>query len=986
MKTRAQERGPSAEPGASQQESRLSRKRRASVASQASDALEHSQSESQQVVKKRKKSKVTVKQTSQSQENSNGHPTLPIVQEESTQITVNDGRSPDMASTQEDVHLSQTSTQKTSSRRVTMPPSAFSDEGHQLQPQQKNRPRKSLPAALDSQTFALNGYDSGMESLNKLVAQRVKQRMEAQALSQLDGSDDVDMTHLSQDMLVYTHIDDPDLDVKSQDGDRADSLADVDPSMLIKTDQERAQYEASINRLYREASEAKSALEILTVELQAMGFGGPDADSQGVIESVRSSFNQVRYRLRDILPLQTSEDVLEHALLKQITDYLIRLHGRDAQREVLLAKKDTNERALLIQVDELIEKLADAEIIRQRLQTANEEFEQQNLDDEKYIKELENKMAEVTASLDHVSGLLGLKTAQIKDLEVENNRLEESCEKIKSAVETYRQAETTLENLVNRLEKEHARSIEQSQQDHDAEKDRLMEALHDERQAREAEEARTKVFEQKIADLSKSAENKAAAISKLKAQIEELKAETLALQTEKDATEDDGARKTEHITALQQQLTETEASLNKIEEDLADLRKLNEAEKRQREAAETELDESHVKVKSLNDKLHKQGLEANELRSKLFQAQQREQQASRDFETARAEQTEQFEVDFAAEATRREEAEALAEQRQSDIGELERKLINLESSMKKALYGKEFLLQDMESRCVTLDGELEETRRTLADKTAEHHALQESTTTIIVGLEQDIQSLRADLAAKTDDLENIRSQSATQQQQMLTTLSARDATIITLTNDLTNAEHTIAALESDKSSLERRVTSEAEAMLSYTAEKEEQIDNLNNVICDKQAEIESLSEKATEVDRAWNAFAKGKDLRIEELERTEVEREESFTLLNRGYEKVKEQFKEYVRVAEERMARLARETERLDGIAKGEEMGLKKEGKRMLEEIEEEHFVDAVLGNGAMESPVERVVEKKKVKRSKKMVRDSGIGGSDDADAQIVAI
>ncbi|TKX18417.1 hypothetical protein C1H76_9206 [Elsinoe australis] len=990
-RTRAQERAPSAEPGASQQgPTRTNRKRRASTTSQASEMLENSQPDSQPMLKKRKKSKVVIQETAQGQ-NSSTHPSLSRVEEEESQTKVNSHEPED---DENNAQQSQTSVKTTTSRRVTLPASAFTQE--ESRPTQKIKPRKSLPSALTPQVLSQSGQESGMISLNQLIQQRVKQRL-SQSMMQVDGSDDIVVGDLSQDILVYSGVDGPsqlpDLElenagVKSPGSDFADDFTEIDSAIVAKSDQERTNYEASIKRLAREASEAKSSLEIFTVELQAMGFGSPDANPQAVIDSIRASFDKVRHRLRDILPLETSADVLEHAVLTRITDHVILLANRNANKEATIIKKSILEQELLAQIDALVEKLTEAEIIRERLQQANGEFDNQNEEDDKYIKELEEKLVEIEKSHFQVSSLLQDKMAQVQGLEAENSSLEDTCEKLKSALQDYRQSETKLHELITRMEQEHAETLGQLEKNHKVEHKRFTEEVRVEREGREAAEARAIDREEKSADLAKSLEKEAAMISKLKAQIEELRSDMLEAQSGKEAAEEDAALKANAIQELEQQLADSEAAFAKSEADLADLRKLNESERRQREAAEAELDESHVKVKSLNDKLHKQGIAANELRQKLFEVQQRDKTSIEKLQTTLNERTEQFEDDLTAESGRREEFEALAEERQKIIDDLEEQIAGLESSMKKALDDKESLLQELEDRCEKLEEERAAVENSLEQKTAELSALQKSTTSQIKTLETALINLTAERDNTASTLEKVQHQAATQQQQMLSTLGDRDATINDLTSDLNTANKAISDLEHDKASLERRVESEAESMLSYATEKDAEVASLKDIVREKQNEIHSLSEKATEVDRAWTAFTKEKDTTIEELEVIAAEREEVIMKLKDANNKLTAAFREHVAIAEGKMSKLRKEVERLNGLAQNEDDSLRQHGKRLLEQIEEVDEDATIISgtNGGLEdemSPAVRVVEKKKIKRTRKAVRDSGIGGSSDMEGML---
>ncbi|KAF4553148.1 Hypothetical protein D9617_8g051620 [Elsinoe fawcettii] len=993
MKTRAQERTTSVEPGASQTSqpepsapTRNTRKRRASTASHAeSDMVDTSQLDSQPAIKKRKKTKVVIKDITPSQE-SVVHPELSPIREDNSQPSTNGFGRSQFDEVPADSQLTQVTTKTTTSRRATLPAFSQEDIPSQSQSQQKSlKPRKSMPVSLALQHFSPGRFESGMMSLNRLVQERMKQRLESQNVTQLDGSDDIDMSQHETDIMVYSNIDGPsqppEIAVQSPTSERADSLTDFDSALVIKSDQERSNYEASIKRLAQEASEARSSLEILTVELSSMGFGSPDAQAQAVIDSIRLSFDNVRYRLRDILPFDITADVQEQTLLMRIADQLVKFAHDNAKKDIVVAEQKTFEQDLLSQIDVLIDKLAEANLLRERLERANGEFDTQNEEDDRYIKQLEQKLHEVDKNFKQISSTLEVTITQKQTLENENGVLDDSCGKLKSALEGYRQTESKLLELITRMESDHATALAELKDQHKSEHLRFTEELRVEQDGRDAAEKRAADVEKAAAELTKSLEKEAAMISKLKAEIEELRADLLEAQSGKESAEEDASTKAASISDLQQQLEKTEMDLAKLEDDYADLQKLHEAEKRQREAAETELDETHVKVKSLNDKLHKQGVEANELRQKLFEVQQRDQKTIKEYQTTMAERTEQYETDLAGESARREEAEQLAADRQAYIDDLETKLANLEADMRKTLGDKEALLQQMEDRCVKLEEDIDELQSALDAKTAEHADLQQSTAEQIIALETTVGALTSTLNDTNTTLNTVRHQASTQQQQMLATLSDRDTTITTLTHDLDVANSAINVLEGDKSSLERRVESEAEAMLTYTAEKEAQVTSLTDTVRTKQAEVQELTQRAVEVDNAWHALVKEKEEYIATLEDEVEVRDDGMDGLKEKNRELREKFEEYVALAQGKIGSLSAEVERLARLAREDEGVLRREGKRLLETVEEDW--DGIEVGECSLSPAMRVVEKKRFKKTRRAVRDSGIGGSSDVEGML---
>lgn len=969
MRTRAQERSTSAEPGASQQQQ--TRKRRSSSTSQASTIADEPAIKKTKVAKSHKSTKVSADAT---------HPQLtPVIEEAEQQSSQLD----------EPISLLPSpphTTKTTTHRRITISPAALSRASRET-----SRTRKSLPAQLSGRSY------TSAHPLNALVQQRIQLRKE-----QRRSFHEVPET-VEDDFLVTADVDGPSQPSQLQgvahtdlDGisDKASAVSVADSAYGVKSEHERLMFEDSVKQLYNEAAQAKGALKILTVELQSMGFGQPESDTSAILSSIRKSFEQVRSRLRPVMPLETADNILESTLLVNITDHVLHLDQQNEAKARIITEKEEIERDLLTQVDALVDKLADGEERRNELEQELVEYQTQYDSDAGYIKELQRRLQQVDTDHGKLNEVLAEKIARLEELEQDKDTLDKSCKKLGAALDNYRKEELRLHQLIEKAEQNFKSKTEEANDKHTRETTKLRQHLENEQAGRQKAEGEASDHATQLSKLKDSLAKETAVMEKLRAQIEQLRADYQDVESDKLEAEQIVDTKQATIEGLLQEAEDTGRHIAELEDKYAKLQTLHDSEKRQRESAEAGLDDAQVKVKDLDEKLHKQGVQANELRQKLFEVQQRTQKTIEGLENDLATHQAQSEKDMADETARRQTAEDLADFRQEQIVELERQLAEVEADMEKALDDKESVLQSMEERAINLEDELDKNKALLKKKIAEHTTLKKDTTEQIHDLHRKIRDLEQNIVDQEDALTKIRDSAELQQDQMNATLHSRDTTINTLQTELGNNRHLITDLENAKASLERRVEDEAESMLTEQNRLENMIAGLRNAMVTKDKELNDLARKATDNDTAYQTTLSTKDTTITELQATVTDANDKLQEMHRRNAHLRELFHAYAEKATGKMDDLYEQIATLKNSVNEDATTLEKDAQAILAKMDEDLFVVPAIESAEVEQvdaqrdeqQQQQVVKAGKKKGGRRVtgrrIRDSGIGVSSDFEPQ----
>jgi len=980
MRTRTQEKTPSVEPDS--QQPRQSRKRRASTASEASTPIA-SQEPTQAQNKRRKKSTKT--QTSSQHVEEVSYPSLEKLEEEETAASGDHENSRRVHFSQTEVEDGDGASATTTTphprklsvnRRVTLSPAELRDG---VKPSFKLKSRASMSNLMSPEGQS----EIDFVPLKELINQRIEKRLqEKKALIQIDGAeDDADMEEID-DMMVYrSHTEPPVFSSSRLQTSLTKTLARASATpdeLAISATQtlanlsdaqmnaERARFEEAIKRLSKEASDAKAQYEILRIELQSLGFGGSGDSWEVILASIRRSFDGIRERLVDILDIPaglSNDDLIDTVITKIIT-----LSEQVDTQEQLRSDDEQLRLELVREIDALVDRLTEAEILKTRLESANKGFDEQTQEDDQYIKDLEAKLREVEKSHVMVHAAFIQKETQLKALRQDHEDLDTNFNKLTRALEEYRQSEKKLQDIITRMEEGHRTALVDLDNEHKVVVEQLNVTINEESDKRKIAEGDAEDKQTFITNLETRYEQSQTLVDKLNDQLANLRSSEKNEREAKEAAEADRDSKLDIIADLENKLDQAEADLEDVRKQLEQMKELVENERRQREAAEADLDEANEKIKSLDAKLHNQGIQANELRGKLFEIQQREKQSIKELQDAAAERDESFRNEMEAEVGRREDAEALAADRADTIADLEASLRDLESRMKKNLAEKDATILDLTAANEELQGSLEQARADLNTAAQDYDDLRASSSSRISELEKTIRTLEHDLSAHDKRIVLLERDTVTLAEVHTTAIADRDTRIAGLHEGQKVLGAQIIVLEKEKAGLERRVESEAESMLELQAMKDDEIDNLKNTIRRKQAEIDDLGIKAQNVDQAWNALMKERDATIASLQTSASETEETVSVVRRENKSIRDMFRRFVADATAKTDAMRAELEAVKNSAADKDRELRDEGMRVIAEMDR-------MGEMVTESVTVKTTTKssKKSSKNQKRFQDSGV-------------
>jgi len=750
-------------------------------------------------------------------------------------------------------------------------------------------------------------------------------------------------------------------------------------------EEERRRFQDSILALSREANEATTNLQILSIELKSLGFSaGDEVDDLTVVQSIRDSFEHIRERLDVVLPGTVPEGASNAEILdllmanvKEFAD-LLRIRDREMQEQIALSTD------LRIQIDKLLDHLATSEI---RIQTLKQRWRELDEGSERKERELEDLEAEIESAEEENSALQDALKESVKrerTLEKENANLQQSIQKLTVSLQNYRDEETRLQNIITKMEETHAAVVTKMNVEREAVvldmQTRLdvEAALRDEAE-REAESRHALITGLEARILAVETERDALHIEFQKAQAD-LTAERLV----REQAETEAAQKDEDVAGLETRVNTLETELDNLSIELEELRTLNEAERRQREAAETELDDRNAEIEDINKKLHDRGTEANSLRQKLFEVQQQNTVTIQGLEQTAAERDAQYQEDIAAEVERREDAEEVTRIRDATILELQESLAETEKNMADLLAQRDARISELETEVAEQDATIAGLQDDLRDLNSRFNAQTAKDQGRREELEASIVSLQDTITGYETSIQTMERETLQAVDLHNSEIEDRNAAIASLNHNVVELQGKITDLERERKGLEDRVNAEAEAMLELSAEKEDEIDALKATILDKQAKILVVEEKAVEADRRWQEVL---DARDEELRLMRAEAEVTTTTteeITMQRDSLKQQFQAYIRRSGNVINNLQAALERARATVASEGDALKKEGSSLLEELEGMDEITELVSakktvqHTSSQSSASKRGASKGGKKTTKRIYDSGFGIASD--------
>ncbi|KAG9632688.1 hypothetical protein KCU64_g16136, partial [Aureobasidium melanogenum] len=722
---------------------------------------------------------------------------------------------------------------------------------------------------------------------------------------------------------------------------------------------------------------AKSTLQILTIELQSLGFPGENPDA--ILASIRESFVSVRERLESAVPGVTPSNISDADLVELVIQHLESLASKVTEQEVFISDNDQLRQELVNEIDGLVERLSQAEIRKRTLEIGWNELDAQSQRDEQLIDSLSKELNKIEKNHDMAQTLISEKKAQLAELDRENKDQDTTIKKLGEALEGYRANEANLHALITRMEQENNVKISDLTKANQAAVSELEEQLRVEGTKRHTAEADADDKQNIITTLERRAEEDEANIDTLKQQLANLQGLHTAEQQAREVAEAVNDENATVIAELEDKIEQAETELDQLRADLDNLRALEEAERRQREAAEADLDDRHNQITELEQKLLASGKQANELRQKLFEVQQRSKEAVAELQALAEERETKHAAELAAWDVKVRDANDAATFAKIETKAYEEQLNVITRDMGKQLEERAAKLREWAAKLDELTAELKATKKELNTALAALDELQQSSEARIAELVADVADLQGVIAQHEATIKVLNAEAETTAQTHAVAITERDEKIADLNHDIYNAQNEIKNLEAEKESLERRVEAEAEAMLELQADRDDQIADLKNNIRNKQAEIENLGRKAQEVDRSWERVMNERNTEIEELRQTGSENTTTIARLTKLNAALKEKFRLYVRDSTATVQAMHEDMEQAVLSASAKSGELREVGRRVLEEVEAMDTVGEMVTVATSSSAANPRVQHLKQSRRNRRQYDSGIGVDEDS-------
>ncbi|EOD44033.1 hypothetical protein UCRNP2_9218 [Neofusicoccum parvum UCRNP2] len=679
------------------------------------------------------------------------------------------------------------------------------------------------------------------------------------------------------------------------EGTQTDGLTDVpDPSHEVQIQQ----FENAIAELSKEASEAKAALQILSIELQTLGFTEPEANAYDVLTSLRSAFQHVRNEVEAICPGEPAVRLENGPLIYSLVEKLRNMRA-EVEEKLEEARKQSEMNTLLNSQNKgLVNKMAEFENRRQTLEGQWHELDVVSEKKTKEIVELEEELEAYKAAVEERDAEIVDQDNKMDEMEIELTDREQDNERLKEAINSSREEVASLQELIDKVQEESRDALEKLKDEYAAAVAVLEQKLATEQLHREQAEQEIDEKTSFITQLEVKIEAAETDLDRLREDLAELQELKETEKSQREAAEEELDDKTATIEEYQQKVETAENDLDELRGELESLRNLAETEREQLEAALAEIEERDDKIAELEQKIHDAGLQANDLRQKLFELQVQKQAVIDELQDTAAKREEQYNQDIAAEIARREDAEQLAADRNAEIAELQSRLNGIEENLEVMTIEKDDLISDLERRVDKLEEDLIQLRQEyndLADEKAEE----------IQALHDDISILNADINEKAGLIEKLQTEAAEKEEVHQREIEQNHARIAELSEELDAARTNIQALEATRSSLEARVEDEASQMLDLQNMHANEIDSLRNKIENHEAEIDRLRRALELREDKYTSDINNKNKQLESLQLVADTRLTTITALENQVASLKRKFREQTLSSRKTMATLA---------------------------------------------------------------------------------
>ena len=630
--------------------------------------------------------------------------------------------------------------------------------------------------------------------------------------------------------------------VSDTQGEAGTQVAFPDPL----NEQAAARFERTTAELTHRTAQAEYALASQTTHVQNLAITAGDDRPDAIFQEFHAILYASRGKLEVVYPGSTS-GVHNGDVIRELGNRLVDLKTAltEEQKRAQLFAHDTV--ALQEKTAKYSREIAEAAEATAAYKAEKEDdvaHLQSNVDNlESTTAKLREEIASREAELRQHANELDNRSEVIEGLEITTRALEEEranhelqITRLKDALEKDHREIGQLTETITSLEAAHKEEVVQLA---DALGHREAE-LAEEAGAREAAEEDCEQSRRFIEGLEAKIEAYHDDLDAFKEQASRVQKDWEAEKTGRTAAEAEGTKRAERILALETAAADDEACIRELRHQADELNKDLVYQQGCSQSTQEDLNQTNKKVEDVEAALQRAGIQANELRGKLFHVQQDKNAAIRTLE----ETVRDRECALQDEADRRTDAEQLATDRDARIAQLADELQDANGRLVASEQDRLDALTDHEAQ--------------LRDEIQRYRALEQSTDSQIAELESAIQALEDKVAERNNALEeraalleqrddaiderdvriaDMEELAAKAQDEFATHIVERDVKIQDTKDQLAQLLAAKDQLEEEKLSLERRVESEATELLDMNSFHQDSMDTLEDEIAAKDRSI-----------------------------------------------------------------------------------------------------------------------------------------------------
>lgn len=667
-----------------------------------------------------------------------------------------------------------------------------------------------------------------------------------------------------------------------------DNLIEGEDIIMDKIEDEAVErYERELKQMSKALGESQGALRLITIELQNLRFIEAGASSSEILTDLRHGFEDLRAEIEKFFP-GTTVGLTNQQLLQKVPELFSGLFFELKQQLSQISISQKAEVLVRRQYEGVLDLLGESDERVKQLESDVFTLDKANEDKARAILDLEERNAALTELSNQQELTLAEQDSAIAGLQDENQDKDVSLARLREALEKYRVDLDNVTAAATEFETNHHETIARMEQEYTERIQALEANLDAEQEGRDAAEAEVKQKDAYIEELEDSIARMETDVDNITTDMttlrERLAAQTAARETAEGERDDQIEQVYQHANTIEN-LNE---AIVELKEQLANTRENLGSERAQREKTEADLDEANDKIEGLTTRLHDNGLQANELRSKLFQLQQEKETALAELQEDADERELELNNLLDAETELRQTKENTIGQLEQQILGLESDIATLENNLSDMTDARDQLEQDRDVQVANLAAQL-------ADLKTKYMALENSTNSTITSLQANITDLNNQIQRQQAEINDLFEQVTEKERIYLEDTTALKGRIDSLEEDLTVQKAENEGYRKENLSLSRRVESEANELLNIVDAHANEVNALNAVIKTQEATIKSLQDASAKRTTEYEEMIEERTTELTEMRLLGEARLETIILLEAQIEEMKERF----RLAEE---------------------------------------------------------------------------------------